>query len=33
MKEEKKSQKIKGKAPKRQGGHASCTKPKNMYTI
>jgi hypothetical protein len=29
----KKSKKIKGKAPNRQGGHASRTKPKKMYTI
>jgi hypothetical protein len=28
----KNNQQIKGKAPKRQGGHASCPKPKNMYT-
>jgi hypothetical protein len=30
---EKENQQIKGKAPKRQGCHAFCPKPKNMYII
>jgi hypothetical protein len=31
--DEKKNQQIKGKYPRKQGGHAFCPKPKNMYII